>query len=123
MDQQEIIEQYLEGWRIGNGVMSLQVTANEFTYDDPNTGIISRSKFLPFFNGFKQSVSEITGKVSINPFLNYTDTVFDRKELVWIVWCWWCAGETNFQGSAIIKVSKIGVLSEKIAYYSKLPKQ
>ena len=35
--------------------------------------------------------------------------------------CWWEILGTNIQGSGLIKVANDGVVSEQIAYYTKLP--
>ena len=35
--------------------------------------------------------------------------------------CWWAFPGTDIQGSGLIKVGSDGVMSERIAYYTKLP--
>ena len=47
------IETYPEGWRRGDGSLSLTATAPGFYYDDPNTGRIERSGFVAFVEDFK----------------------------------------------------------------------
>ncbi|MEH6455099.1 MAG: hypothetical protein V7749_02130 [Cocleimonas sp.] len=116
-----IIETYLKGWEIGDGELSLSVTTNDFSYDDPDTGTILRTEFVSFVNDFKQAAVEMGGKENANPFLSYSDKVIDEHEKSAIVWCWWHAVGTDLQGCALIKVSEEGILHEKIAYFSKLP--
>ena len=116
----KFIKTYLKGWELGDGELSLSVTADDFTYDDPNTGTISRSDFVAFVNDFKRAVVEMGAKENAKPFLNYSDIVIDEDETTATVWCWWHAVGTDLQGSALIKVAAQGILHEKIAYFSKL---
>jgi len=117
----KIIETYLKGWESGDGKLSLSVTADDFSYDDPNTGTISRSEFVTFVNDFKQTAVEMGAEENTNSFLNYSDIVIEKDgETKATVWCWWHAVGTDLQGSALIKVNKQGILHEKIAYFSKI---
>ncbi len=115
------IETYLEGWRLGDGALSLGATAPDFHYDDPNTGRIDRAGFVEFVEDFKTAVRALNAGVLADPFLEYTDIVIRKQANTATVWCWWRARGTEFQGSALIKVADIGVLSERIAYFSRLP--
>ena len=118
----ELIETYLEGWKIGNGELSLSATNEEFTYDDPDTGTIQREDFVDFVNDFKSLAIQMGAAENTQPFLKYTDIVIHQKtDNTAIVWCWWHANGTDLQGSAVIKASDQGILHEKIAYFSKLP--
>ena len=116
-----MISTYLEGWKLGDGEMSLTVTADNFTYDDPNTGTILRSNFVDFVNGFKADAVAMGAKENAQPFLDYTDVVIEKTGNTALVWCGWHAVGTELQGCANIKVSEAGILHEKIAYFSKLP--
>ncbi len=116
------IETYLQGWKMGDGEISLPATNESFTYDDPDTGTIQRNEFVQFVNDFKALAIELGAEENANPFLNYSDTVihYDSENTA-TVWCWWHANGTDLQGSAVIKAHEDGVLHEKIAYFSKLP--
>ena len=117
----QFIETYLKGWESGDGELSLSVTADDFSYDDPNTGTISRSDFVAFVNAFKQAAVEMGAKENAKPLLNYSDLVINEYKTTVTVWCWWHAVGTVLQGSALIRVNEQGILHEKIAYFSKLP--
>ncbi len=117
----DIIDTYLTGWKLGDGALSLSATAEDFYYDDPNTGRIAREDFVEFVNDFKKAAVEMGGEVDANPFLDYCDTTIKDDQLPATVWCWWQARGTALQGSAVIKVGEQGVLNERIAYFSKLP--
>lgn len=111
------LERYLDGWKLGDGEKSLQATVEDFYYDDPNSQRIQRSDFVNFVEDFKADAAKLTGGVVPSPFLEYTDTVISDG----IAWCWWCVNGTDFQGSAVIHFSEHGIVSEKIAYFSRLP--
>ena len=115
------IETYLKGWELGDGALSLSVTAEGFCYDDPNTGRIPRDEFVQFVEDFKTAAIEMGGEVNANPFLQYSDVVIKDDELPATVWCWWQAVGTELQGCALVKVVEEGVMHEKIAYFSRLP--
>lgn len=122
MNIDEIIQTYLEGWKHGNGELSLTVTVEDFTYNDPDTGIIRRSDFVDFVNDFKQLALDMGAEKNVKPFLKYTDVVIQKdSDKVATIWCWWHANGTDLQGSAVIKANNKGILHEKIAYFSKLP--
>ena len=76
-----IIETYLKGWELGDGALSLSVTADSFCYDDPNTERIPRDKFVEFVEDFKRAAIAMGGAVDANPFLRYSDVVIKDDEL------------------------------------------
>ena len=121
MNTRQIIDTYLEGWELGDGALSLSVTADSFCYDDPNTGRIPRDEFVEFVEDFKRAAIEMGGAANANPFLQYSDVVIKDDESPVTLWCWWQAVGTELQGCALVKVGEQGVLHEKIAYFSRLP--
>ena len=95
----EIIKTYLKGWEFGDGELSLSVTADNFYYDDPNSGRIARKDFVDFVNDFKRAAVEMGGEENAKPFLNYSDTVIKDDSLPVTVWCWHLAGRGRRQGA------------------------
>ena len=121
MSVKHYIDTYLKGWELGDGALSLSVTADSFCYDDPNSGRIARADFVEFVEDFKRAAIDMGGAEKANPFLHYSDIVIKDDELPATVWCWWQAVGTELQGSARVLVGSEGVLHEKIAYFSRLP--
>ena len=113
----EHLNNYLEGWRQGNGEQSKASTVPEFYYDDPNSCRISRDNFVRFVEEFKAAAAELSGGKTPQPFLDYSHQLIGDG----LAWCWWSVRETTLQGSALITFNDNGVTSEKIAYFSKLP--
>ena len=115
------LDTYLEGWRLGQVEMSLTVLAQGFHYDDPNTGRIFQDGFADFMAAFKEdAAAENNGRLG-TPFLTYADIVVDDTDTPAKAWCWWRATDTELQGAALIHFDETGILSERIAYFSKLP--
>jgi len=115
------LDSYLEGWRLGDGSKSLAATAPGFYYDDPNTGRILRDGFVEFVEAFKADAAALNrGRIG-TPFLSYTDIVVQDSPSPARAWCWWQATGTNLQGAALVHFDETGILSERIAYFSKLP--
>ena len=121
MKVRQYIDTYLKGWELGDGALSLSVTADSFYYDDPNSGRIPRHQLVQFVEDFKSAAVAMGGAENASPFLQYTDVVIKDDSLPATVWCWWQAVGTELQGCALVKVSEAGILHEKIAYFSKLP--
>lgn len=119
MNALEYLQQYLEGWRTGNAEQSHEMTAEGFTYHDPNTGLVPRENFVAFFKDFVAYGSELNDGVCPQPFLIYTDTLIDEE--AGMAWCWWRVNNSHFQGAAQMRFGEAGVISERIAYFSQLP--
>ena len=113
----EHLNNYLEGWKQGDGRKSLQSTVPEFYYDDPNSCRISRENFVQFVEDFKTAAADLSDGEIPQPFLVYSHELVDNG----LAWCWWKVSGTTFEGSAVITFNDRGVTSEKIAYFSKLP--
>ena len=102
MSVRQHIETYLKGWELGDGALSLSVTADRFCYDDPNTGRIERDEFVQFVDDFKAAAVAMGGEENANPFLRYSDVVIEDSGLPATVWCWWQAVGTELQGCALV---------------------
>ncbi len=55
------------------------------------------------------------------PLMELTEVTTGEDDGVLTAWCWWSIPGTAIQGSGLIKAGEIGVQSEKLAYYTKLP--
>ena len=95
--------------------------SHRFHYDDPNTGRIFRDGFVEFMEAFKVDAAALNNGQLGAPFLTYTNIVVDESTAPASAWCWWQATDTDLQGAALIHFDESGVLSERIAYFSKSP--
>jgi len=96
----EIIDTYLRGRELGDGELSLGVTARGFHYDDPDTGRIARGGFVEFAGDFKRAAVQTGGEKDARPFLACSEVVIDDHARPANVWYWWQAVGTNLQGCA-----------------------
>ena len=121
MSTSEHLGKYAEGWTKGDADTILQTVAESYTFDDPNTGIISKNEFANYLSGLKETVSSLCGGALPEPFMELSEVLTDEKEGVLTAWCWWSIPGTEIKGSGLIKVESEGVSSEVITYYTKLP--
>ena len=121
MSASEHLGTYAEGWTKGDADTILKVVADSYTFDDPNTGVISKNEFASYLSGLKETVSTLRGGASPETFMELSEVITDEKDGVLTAWCWWAIPGTEIKGSGLIKVGPEGVRSEVITYYTKLP--
>ncbi len=118
MSAMEKLQTYLEGWRLGDPVLSLEAVAPDFRYDDPATGMITPETFVGFVEDFKAGAAALNNGVVPAPFLNYSHTAIDTSVMPHVCWCWWQAGDTPLQGAALVQFDETGVRFERLTYYA-----
>ena len=121
MSASEHLGTYAEGWTKGDADLILKVAADSYTFDDPNTGVISKNEFSSYLAGLKETVSSLRGGTQSETFMEISEVLTDEKEGILTAWCWWAIPGTEIKGSGLIKVGSEGVRSEVITYYTKLP--
>jgi hypothetical protein len=112
---------YAEGWTQGDAEIILRAVTNDYTFDDPNAGVISKSKLAEYLSGMKDDVQSLLGGSIPGPFMELTEVVTQESDGVLTAWCWWAIPGTDLKGSGLIKAGPDGVQSEVITYYTKLP--
>lgn len=120
MSAAEHLGTYADGWTKGDAATILKATTENYTYDDPNAGVISRNAFTSYLNGLKQTVASCSGGKLPDPFMKLSEVVTQEAAGVLTAWCWWEVPGTDIKGSGLIKVTPTGVRSEVITYYTKL---
>ena len=117
----DFIGAYAEGWTTGDASKILSATAPGYVLDDPNAGKITRDGFAEYLQGLSATLDELRGGPPQGNFLDLSEVVVQEIEDGATIWGWWETPGTGVEGSGLIKVGPEGVLSEKIAYYTKLP--
>ncbi len=112
---------YAEGWTKGDADTILKAVSDDYTFDDPNTGKVAKSKFAEYLSGVKETVRSLRGGNLPDPFMELSEVVTQENEGVITAWCWWAIPGTDIKGSGLIKVGADGVHTEVITYYTKLP--
>ena len=120
MNALDALSLYAEGWTKGNAEVILQSVSNDYVFDDPNTGLITKGNFSDYLAGMKQTVTELCNGNVPDPFMELSEVITKDENGIITAWCWWEIPGTTIKGSGLIKVGENGVQSETITYYSKL---
>jgi hypothetical protein len=112
---------YAQGWTNGEADTILKATSENYTFNDPNSGVIPKKEFAGYLAELKETVKSLRGGRLPNPFMELSEVVTQENQGVITAWCWWAIPGTDIKGSGLIKVGADGVRSEVITYYSKLP--
>ena len=112
---------YAEGWTKGDLDTILRPTADDYTLDDPNAGVITRAAFADYLSKMKEAVAELCGGTLPASLLELSELQTQESDGVLTAWVWWQVPGTDFKGSGLIKVDADGVRSEILTYYTKLP--
>ncbi len=122
MNIQDYIAAYAEGWTVGDAEKILSVAAPDFIFDDPNAGQITRDGLADYVSAFKEVAAELRDGQEGGNLMELSEVVIKDDEMPVSIWAWWVVPGTEIAGSALIKVGEEGVVSERIAYYTALPK-
>ena len=112
---------YAEGWTKGDAEIILSAVTDDYTFDDPNFGVISKSNLTEYVSGLRDGVQSILGGSIPETLMELSEVVTQDSDGVLTAWCWWAVPGTELKGSGLIKVGADGVRSEVITYYTKLP--
>jgi len=122
MSAAEHLGVYAQGWTNGEADTILKAVTANYTFDDPNAGIVRKKELAQYLAGLKEAVKALRGGSLPKPFMELTEVVTQENQGVMTAWCWWAVPGTDMKGSGLIKIGADGVRSEVITYYSKLPK-
>lgn len=121
MNPAEYLGTYAKGWSAGDVDTIANAVSEDYVFDDPNAGKISKGELADYVAGMKETVKSLRGGDLPDPFLELSEVVTGEDDGVLTAWCWWTVPGTSIQGSGLIKVGSEGVRSEVITYYTKLP--
>lgn len=120
MSAAEYLADYAKGWSMGDASTILRSASQDYVFDDPNVGKISRDEFADYLAQMKETVrSQLGGKLP-EMFMELSEVVTLEEDGAVTAWCWWAIPGTAIRGSGLIKVGSEGVRSEVITYYTKL---
>ncbi len=78
---------YAEGWTKGDTETILKAVSDDYIFDDPNAGKISKSTFAEYLSGMKEIVRTLRGGNLPNPFMELSEVVTQEEEGVFTAWC------------------------------------
>ena len=120
MNSAEHLSAYAEGWANGDADKILKATTEDYTFDDPNFGVVSRDALSEYLANLKQTVASLCNGQVPEPFMELSEVLTQEADGVLTASCWWTIPGTELKGSGLIKVDATGVRSEVITYYTKL---
>ena len=116
------IATYSEGWTLGDSDKIMSVVSDDMVLDDPNTGKITREALPNYIAGLKNAVEELRAGAVEDKLMEMSEVVIKDDETPASIWAWFTIPGTLLAGSVLIKVANDGVVEERIAYYTPLPK-
>ena len=122
MTIQDHIAAYAEGWTLGDSAKIMSAVSPRIVLDDPNVGKVTHDALPDYIAGLKGAVSELRNGASQEKLMDMTEIVIKDDEMPVSIWAWFTVPGTALAGSALIKVADDGVIEERIAYYTSLPK-
>lgn len=122
MSIQDHIAAYAEGWTLGDSDKIMSVVSPDMVLDDPNVGKIDRDALPDYIAGLKNAVAELRAGDDHDTLMDMSEVVIKDDETPVSIWAWFTVPGTALAGSALIKVAEEGVIEERIAYYTSLPK-
>ena len=75
-----------------------------------------------YIAGLKNAVEELRAGAAEDKLMEMSEVVIKDDETPASIWAWFTIPGTFLAGSALIKVANYGVVEERIAYYTPLPK-
>jgi len=122
MSIQDTIAAYAEGWTLGDSEKIMSAVSPDMVLDDPNVGKISHDALPDYIAGMKSAVAELRAGDAHDTLMAMSEVVIKDDETPVSIWAWFTVPGTALAGSALIKVTEEGVIEERIAYYTSLPK-
>lgn len=120
MNAADSLGMYAEGWTNGDAELILQSVTDDYVFDDPNVGTITKAGFVEYLENMKTSIKEQCNGNLPTPFMQLSEVVTNEHDGNLTAWCWWEIPGTDVKGAGLIKVEPKGVYSEIITYYAKL---
>lgn len=111
---------YSEGWINGDVDPVMPVLAEDYLLDDPHFGRIAKDGMPAYFEDLKATVRDHRGGVDKLPVMRIGEVMTREDGKSLIVWLWWAVPGTSLEGAGLIKIAPGGVISERLAYFTKL---
>lgn len=122
MSIQDHIASYAEGWTLGDSEKIMSAVSPAMVLDDPNVGKVTRDALPDYIAGLKNAVAELRAGNAHDKLMEMSEIVIKDDETPVSIWAWFTIPGTALAGSALIKVADDGVIEERLAYYTSLPK-
>jgi hypothetical protein len=111
---------YSEGWINGDVDTVMPALADDYLLDDPHFGRIPKDGMPGYFEQLKAAVRELRSGAEQSPVMRIGEVITEESDDLLTVWLWWAVPGTALEGAGLIKISRRGVVSERLAYFTKL---
>ena len=116
IERLDALTAYCEGWSKGDADMIRSAVADDYVWDDPAEGRVSKDGLGSFLPKFKEAIDRVRGGCPSTSYFTFFNWVVDRSQLTTTVWCSFAVPGTDIQGMSQIRVADKGVISEHRAY-------
>jgi len=118
MGRQDFAELYLHGWANGDASAIMRALADDYVFDNPRVGNITKPQFEAYFREFRKMVeAHRTGSAS-DKFMTFEDLVTADDGTTLTAWVWWRIPGTPLQGAGLAKITDAGVVLHRSAFYT-----
>ena len=107
---------YCEGWSKGDADMIRSAVADDYVWDDPEEGRVSKDGLGTFLPEFVETIDSLRDDCPSMSYLILSDFITNRVQVTTTVWCCFAVPGTSVEGISQIRLGDNGVISEHRAY-------
>ena len=106
--------QYIEGWETMDAEKLISAVADGFEFDDPaDLEPVTKATLVDYMPRRPAKAEALGGTFDFE----ITDKVVQDEGGVLLEWYWWRLVGPDVEGTAVIKTTDEGVVSERLTYY------
>ncbi len=118
MNRHDYVDLYTRGWADGDVPTMMRALADDFVFDNPRVGKITKSQFESYFKELQKFVTTHRRGSTSERFMEFGDVVRDDDGTTLTNWTWWRIPGTKLEGAGLMKVTDYGVVSHRAAFYA-----
>jgi len=111
----ELLDVYKQGWRRADAEMILGVVADDFVYDHPVDGRITKANFGAYLKELFADYEPLSGAPDEESFEAHSEEVMMETDGQVTAWNWWKTATA--EGAALKKAGPGGVYLERLTYF------
>ena len=105
---------YIEGWNSMDAEKLLESITDDFVLDDPtDPEPVTKATLVAYMPSWPEKARALGAGFEFE----IIDRVVQDRDGVLLEWYWWQLVGTDVEGSAVVKTSDAGVMSERLTYF------
>lgn len=112
----EVLRTYCTGWSLGDADMISAAISDDYLWDDPEEGRLSKGDLSAFLPGYLAKIDALRDGHQEQPYQVTSGVVWDETQTAASAWFCFSVPGTDIEGVAQIKIGNSGVLCEHRAY-------